>query len=334
MIRSQVTIAIPVVNRFAYLKEAVRSALDQTYPFTEVLISQNPDGNGLNEEVRKWCEGAARENTQIRYINNKTNIEMAANWNKLAESAKGKYIIYLADDDRLLPTAVESLINLIAQTGADLAFSNHFIIDKDGERLVNMGFENTVKYKRHEIKPGLIDTPEIKAWQGSIAICTTMMKAEDVRDFRFNEDLNTPELDFDIRLCQAGRTAAFTPEYLIEYRVHGLSETSAGLKVNKLVEVLIDIPTIDMLHKYKIDCIGHLAYFAINQSILSGNTVFAKRLLSGPYYPVAKRRSLKGIVQKCFLLLPSSAATYVLKLLYKGRSLTGKWYKRLVIFRR
>ncbi len=37
-----VTVAIPTYSRLNYLKEAVTSALAQTYPNLEILISQDP----------------------------------------------------------------------------------------------------------------------------------------------------------------------------------------------------------------------------------------------------------------------------------------------------
>ena len=45
-----VTIGIPTYNRLNYLKEAVSSALAQTYPNIEILISQNPHQERVVQE--------------------------------------------------------------------------------------------------------------------------------------------------------------------------------------------------------------------------------------------------------------------------------------------
>ena len=47
-----VTIGIPTYDRLHYLREAVASALAQTYPNIEILISQNPHRDRhIREEI-------------------------------------------------------------------------------------------------------------------------------------------------------------------------------------------------------------------------------------------------------------------------------------------
>ena len=79
-----VTIAIPTYKRLNYLKEAVTSALNQTYENIEVLISQDPTKEGLNESIQCWCQSLASQNAKVRYQSNITTLGLAGNWNACA----------------------------------------------------------------------------------------------------------------------------------------------------------------------------------------------------------------------------------------------------------
>src|SRR2546423_11420789 len=98
-----ITIAIPTFNRLRYLKESVASALSQSYPNIEVLVSDDGSSDGTGE----WCRDLARADTRFRYQRNQKNLGLAGNWNALADGARGEYMMLLGDDDRLLPNCLE-----------------------------------------------------------------------------------------------------------------------------------------------------------------------------------------------------------------------------------
>src|SRR5918911_1825747 len=113
-----VSIAIPTFNRLDYLKEAVASALAQTYERVEVLIGDD----GREEAIRAWGEEIARRDARVRYRRNPYNLGLAGNWNALADAARGEFLVIIGDDDRLLPEFVETLIDVIQSTAAQVAF--------------------------------------------------------------------------------------------------------------------------------------------------------------------------------------------------------------------
>jgi glycosyltransferase involved in cell wall biosynthesis len=71
------TIAIPTFKRLAYLREALRSSLEQTYSAYEVLISDD----GASEELREFCEMQARAEARVRYIHTPKRLGLSGNWN-------------------------------------------------------------------------------------------------------------------------------------------------------------------------------------------------------------------------------------------------------------
>ena len=112
-----VTIAIPTFNRLDYLKEAVASALAQTYERIEVLIGDD----GTTEAIREWCQSLASREARVRYQRNEKNLGLAGNWNALVDAARGRFLVIIGDDDRLLPDFVEKLVSIIQLSAAQVA---------------------------------------------------------------------------------------------------------------------------------------------------------------------------------------------------------------------
>lgn len=113
-----VTIAIPTYNRCALLREALQSALDQTYPSIEVLVCDNASTDGTEQFM------AQVHDPRVRHVRHATNIGLLGNWKATIEHARGTYLLVLSDDDRLAPTAIADLMELMAPGGmrAALAF--------------------------------------------------------------------------------------------------------------------------------------------------------------------------------------------------------------------
>lgn len=104
-----VTIAIPTYNRAALLKGCIASALSQTYPHFEVLVSNNASPDDTVRVLRSFSD------TRLRVINQETNIGLLPNWNACLENANGDYIVFVSDDDRVMPWLLERSAALIKQ---------------------------------------------------------------------------------------------------------------------------------------------------------------------------------------------------------------------------
>jgi Glycosyl transferase family 2 len=86
------TIGIPTYNRARILRRAIESALDQSWPDVEVLVSDDASTDGTAEVVRSFGE-------RVRYHRNPQNIGNWPNFVRLAELASGEYFSWLQDDD-------------------------------------------------------------------------------------------------------------------------------------------------------------------------------------------------------------------------------------------
>lgn len=304
-----VTIAIPTYRRLSLLKEAVESALKQDYSKIEIIIGQDPTPQGLDKEIERWCTELSRENTAIRYFKNSKNLGLAGNWNALAMEAKGEYIMIIGDDDRLLPQCISTLLVGIRK-GADVSFSNHYIIDHTGERILPLD-DFTVRFNRRELKEGIVDNAEKVIWENAVSITASLIKTSLVQKFKFKEDLNTPEIELFLRINLHSAAFYFSPEYLVEYRLHTQSATAGGLKVHKLILYLMEIPVKKENEKFKIAFLQSISSVGVKNLLIEGRKTEARKLIFSKYFGLQKISTLKGLILTLMLLFPGKLNNFI-----------------------
>lgn len=120
-----VSICIPCFNGGRYIKEAIQSAIDQTYRPLEIVISDDSSTDGSMEIIRSM-----QSNSLIPfYIVNHTPSIIGANWNNCVRLAKGKYIKFLFQDDLIYPNCISEMVALSeTDDRIGLTFCNREII--------------------------------------------------------------------------------------------------------------------------------------------------------------------------------------------------------------
>ncbi|HEV7398535.1 MAG TPA: glycosyltransferase family 2 protein [Pyrinomonadaceae bacterium] len=310
-----VTIAIPTFDRFEYLKEAVTSALAQTYEPIEVLIGDD----GTSESINRWARELSQSDRRVRYQRNATNLGLAANWNALADAARGDLLIIIGDDDRLLPDFVKKLVFLIVPFG-QVAFANHYLINAEGKRLKAESIELTKRYHRQDLVAGEQASPAICVWQNAVPMSAALIRTDDVRRLRFKEDLNTPEIEFFARLAGEDAKFFFTPDYLSEYRVHSQSATSSGLRGERLVKYLTPIPVSAEVEPFKRNFMADLLVQSVTNSLQAGDGERAREFLQHEYYPRTAKTSAISLAQNLCTRLPSSLGSPAYRILRATKS--------------
>ena len=102
----KVTIVIPVYNGEQYLKEAIDSALAQTYTNIEVLVVNDGSKDKTDEIAKSYGD-------KIKYIK-KANGGVASALNVAIKEMSGEYFSWLSHDDLYLPTKIEKEINALS----------------------------------------------------------------------------------------------------------------------------------------------------------------------------------------------------------------------------
>ena len=107
----RVSIVIPVYNGGNYLKEAIDSALSQTYPNIEVLVVNDGSADGGKTERIALSYG-----DRIRYLE-KENGGTASALNAGIDAMTGDYFSWLSHDDVYYPDKVELELEEILRSG-------------------------------------------------------------------------------------------------------------------------------------------------------------------------------------------------------------------------
>jgi hypothetical protein len=99
------SIVMPTRNRGHVLPFALRSALAQTHDDYEIVVMANNPTDNTRQVVSEMADA------RIQYFETSHTLNMCDNWELAWTKARGEYVIYLCDDDALVPDALERIEN-------------------------------------------------------------------------------------------------------------------------------------------------------------------------------------------------------------------------------
>jgi glycosyltransferase involved in cell wall biosynthesis len=308
--RTLVTIGVPTYDRLPYLKEAIAAALGQSHSEIEILISQNPHNDPrIREPIAAYCANLAGSDSRIRYKIHPRNIGAPANYNSIVDAARGDYLALIGDDDRLLPDAIERLLNAMEPDTA-VAFGKVHVIDADGNRLPRVTRTYNRAYGRERIPAGRVTNPEVWAWQQTPAIECSLIRTADFARVRFREDVDMPDIGLFIHLARSSAKFVFFPEYVCEYRFH--AHSLKGMRFHSMRELVDEFSALAVgpeVEPYKRRVLQSLTFSAASRCLLVGEIDHARRLINSEYYPGFFRSGPKALVMSLCAGLPDRAAT-------------------------
>ncbi len=132
----KITVLIPTYQRPKLLAQALRSAQLQTAPqnsYVILVVDNDPTPDSETQHlVEKMCV------SNLRYVKNKKNLGGYGNWNHGFSLAETEWVCLLHDDDLLLPSCVEKILDLLSQfetpsLGAVIPWQCNFYDDPDEE---------------------------------------------------------------------------------------------------------------------------------------------------------------------------------------------------------
>lgn len=207
-----VSIIIPVYNGSNFLKEAINSALAQTYKNIEIIVvNDGSKDEGRTENV------ALSYGTRIRYFS-KQNGGVSSAINFGIQQMKGSYFSWLSHDDVYVDTKIEKQLKRL-KNGGDIAVCSEKQINKDGEFLTA-----DRDYSRLE-KKGIISWEDEMRWIlcGQLFSGCALLIPKYIFDSVgfFDEDLRYNQ-DFDmwLKICTKGFSWTYHNDVGVLSRVH------------------------------------------------------------------------------------------------------------------
>jgi glycosyltransferase involved in cell wall biosynthesis len=201
-----ISIVIPVYNGANYMRHAIDSALEQTYPHVEVLVVNDGSRDGGETEAIARSFG-----NRIRYFA-KENGGVASALNLGVREMRGDYFSWLSHDDVYLPHKLETQVRALRGFERPVAlYSNFEEIDAQGRRL------RPVKFS--PIPPERLRFELIR--QHPVHGCSVLLPRVAFDDGGFDESRRTTQ-DYHFWFRAAARLPFHqTSDILIQSRRHG-----------------------------------------------------------------------------------------------------------------
>ena len=214
----KISVCISTYNRVQLLPQAIHSVLRQTELDFELIVCDDGSTDGTAELLAQYTD------SRIRYVRHLQNIGKSNNMRSGFEAAIGEYFVKFDDDDRLTP-------QFLAQTAAvldrhpqvDFVSTDHWVINSEGDRDLQMTDANSQKWGRTELPNGTINhLLKVVFVQQCLQVGATLFRRQALLDVDYMRPnlQNCEDNDLFVRLALAGKQAFYWDDRLMEYRFH------------------------------------------------------------------------------------------------------------------
>ena len=272
-----VSIIIPVYNGKNYLKEAIDSALAQTYKNIEILVINDGSTDCTEKIAKKYGD-------KIRYYK-KENGGVSTALNLGIRKMKGKYFSWLSHDDLYMPNKILEQMKYISNfDDKTILFADYCLINKKSQFIRNV-------ILNHEV---FLEKPEKSILTGSINGITLLIPKRAFTDFGdFDVNLKcTQDYDMWLKMMKKYKFVHHKMIYT-KTRIHSSQDTIKNPRTlsegNILWKKIID----NFSDKRKIELDGSLYNYYNNAATFLENTSYSEAKI----YAQDKARRIEKITK-------------------------------------
>ena len=322
-----VTICIPTYRRPSYLLHCLYSCLTQDYRPLEIDISDN---SPTDETVTLVETVPLPPGITLRHWRNSPSTDPVESYRKLLYSARGRRLLWMNDDDVLLPGAVAALSDAFSLApDVIVSYGREQIINAGGEILPDLTARSSVEYQRLSRETGLRRDLLVCAFWQQISHVGFLVLTEAARKVGFRDRSEVGlavDADFTIRLAQVyhGSAHVFIDRTTIQSRVgpSTLGQTSHDVAW-KFYDVLRSMTDLSPAQETARDrLLTRIQPLAMREHALAHGRLAALRiLLSRPY------RLSGGLARwaYCFSLVIMPRLSYLIRRLVKTNIESRRW---------
>ncbi|MEM8925735.1 MAG: glycosyltransferase [Actinomycetota bacterium] len=227
---ASVSVIVPTYERVDLLREALRSALAQTYEDFVVLVGDNSESDRAENVV---CEF---DDPRIRYHRNRPGLGGQGNWLDLVARAETPLVASLHDDDVWhRDFLAETVPQMLAEPDIAMTFTDFWMIDGDGTRLDDYTNAECLRTHRSAMPRGRYDYTRaeglrlVAVWNAPQPAYAAVLRRDPILAIDFPDDIS-PLYDIWIsyRLVMQNLGLFYVPRRLTNYRIHRGAVTSSG----------------------------------------------------------------------------------------------------------
>lgn len=231
-----VSIVIPVFNQSAFTFQCLRSVCRHTFSISFEVIVVDDASRDDTAQVLRLAKG-------IQVITNPQNLGFAGACNRGAESAHGRYLLFLNNDTLVTPGWLEQLVQTMENYAACGAVGPRMLypdgtVQEAGSILWRDG--SALAYGRN----GDPSDPEY-SYLREVAYCSAaclLVKKDDFLDLGGFDPLFYPayyeDSDLCLRIREMGRKVVFQPKSTVihfEYGTSGAEKAAARMRRNRIM---------------------------------------------------------------------------------------------------
>ena len=129
--QEKISIIMPIYNAEKYLRESIRSVIDQTYQNWELIAVDDGSSDSSCQILSEY----AKKEKRIVPVFNERNMGVAAARNRGIMKATGRYIAFLDSDDIWLREKLERQWLFMKGNGCAFTYTSYALIDEAGNSL-------------------------------------------------------------------------------------------------------------------------------------------------------------------------------------------------------
>ncbi len=124
------TVGIPSYNRVDTLLRCLKSIDTINYDMLEIIICEDksPKGRDIEDMVNAFSK---KSPLKIRYYTNEKNLGFDRNLAQIINLSRGKYVMYMSDDDYFIPGQMDKMIDYLTSTNCAVVYT-YFVENKQG----------------------------------------------------------------------------------------------------------------------------------------------------------------------------------------------------------
>jgi len=231
-----VSICVPTYNGAAYLRECLDSALSQTFEDFELLIIDDASSDDTVAIAAEY----SRADSRVRLCENPTNLGLVGNWNRCIDLARGEWLKFLFQDDRLdrhclarmLMARVAGILLVVCQRTVLFdpsapAELRHIYSRYVAKHNLSQRFPGSAVISAQSFSERMVDYPLANCIGEPIA---TMIHRDAFRLYGTFHPYLIQLVDWEYQARVAVQTGlCYVDEPLATFRVHGASSTAVSM---------------------------------------------------------------------------------------------------------
>lgn len=220
-----VSIVIPVYNGSNYVREAIDSALAQTYKNIEIIIVNDGSTDNTEELIKSY------KDKRIRYFK-KENGGVSTALNLGIKKMRGEYFSWLSHDDLYYPNKIEKQISILIEDCEEkkektILYSNYSLINENSEKISDLKFE-----KNNFIEK--LNYPFYPLLNGLINGCTLLIPKKCFNEVGYFDPKLRATQDYDLWFKMFPKYELFfIKDNLVKTRIHSEQSTKKITTVNQ-----------------------------------------------------------------------------------------------------